>query len=241
MSAAPWFRLHTSDWITATRDLKAAEKGILIDLLAHMHERGGPIAGDHARLARLCGADIRTFSRAIELFLADGRIVEKHGGLWSPVMQAEFEHRKNVSDVRRKNAGQRWAKVEQNQRDENAKAHQSPESREEEGGGGNPPPRSTSASSTVGVDSSSTLEGSRRVAPSGAPLSLRKTFMVDDDVEVAGIGPATISRADSVGFVTVRAEADGRDYEVEVLPGNQLRLVDKTWLNDEIEVDDDAA
>ena len=126
---APWFRLFVRDWIAMTRDLKATEAGIFFQLLIHMHERSEPIGEDQARLARLCGADKRTLASTIATLLADGRLIRKHGGLWSEMVQAEIDHRKNVSDIRSKNVSQRYLKDQQNQCSVSTNVDQSTESK----------------------------------------------------------------------------------------------------------------
>lgn len=81
--------IDLTDWIAKTRDLKAAEAGILINLVVTMHERGEPIRDDYSRMARLCGADPRTFKRTVDMFLGDGRVIRRDGGLWSNFVQTE--------------------------------------------------------------------------------------------------------------------------------------------------------
>ncbi|TIW48446.1 MAG: DUF1376 domain-containing protein [Mesorhizobium sp.] len=175
MKSAPWLRFFVADWIAWTRDLKAAESGILINLIAHMHQRGKPITEDHSRLARLCGADARTFARTIGMFLHDGRIIQSDdGGLWSDLVQSEINHRKNVSEVRSKNAGQRWGKNEQNQTAADANAHQSSEFREVE------EKRSDVASLVASVGAAG---GDRFAGPPALPPSGRKPPVVESDFE----------------------------------------------------------
>lgn len=175
-SAPPWLRFFVADWIAWTRDLKAAESGILINLIAHMHQRGEPIAEDHSRLARLCGCNARTLSRTIGIFLEDGRIIRSNdGGLWSDLVQSEIDHRKNVSDVRSKNSGHRWGKTEQNQTAFDANAHQSSESREVE------EKRSDFASLVASVGATG---GDRSAGPSALPPSGRKPPFVSSDLEI---------------------------------------------------------
>ncbi|MEI8714766.1 DUF1376 domain-containing protein [Mesorhizobium sp. ISC11] len=179
--SAPWLRFFVADWIAWTRDLKATESGILINLIAHMHQRGEPIAEDHSRLARLCGCSAGTFARTIGIFLNDGRIIRSDdGGLWSDLVQSEIDHRKNVSGERRKNAEQRWGKSEQNQPSFDANAYQSSESRgveEEE--------RSDVASlvATVGATGGGLCEA-KELSPSGRKPPLDSSNLETDDFAI---------------------------------------------------------
>ncbi|TPM36645.1 DUF1376 domain-containing protein [Mesorhizobium sp. B2-3-5] len=176
--SAPWLRFFVADWIAWTRDLKATESGILINLIAHMHQRGEPIAEDHSRLARLCGCNTRTFARTIGIFLNDGRIIRRDGGLWSDLVQSEIDHRKNVSDVRSKNAGHRWGKNEQHQSVIDANAAKSSESREVE------EKRSDFASlvATVGATGGDRFAGPPALPPDGRKSPLDSSSLETDDL-----------------------------------------------------------
>ncbi|ESX87006.1 DUF1376 domain-containing protein [Mesorhizobium sp. LNJC405B00] len=178
--SAPWLRFFVADWIAWTRDLKATESGILINLIAHMHQRGEPIAEDHSRLARLCGCNARTFARTIGIFLNDGRIIRSDdGGLWSDLVQSEIDHRKNVSDKRSKNAEQRWGKSEQNHTEVDAIAYQSSESRAVE------EKRSDFASlvATVGATGGGLCEA-KESSPSGRRPPLDSSDLETDDFAI---------------------------------------------------------
>jgi len=98
----PWFRFFAADFVAKTRGLSAAETGILIRLVANMHDRGEPLTEDHARLARLCGTVTLNFRRAIDALLAGGLLVRKGDGLWSPMVQAEVDFRHAASARRSK-------------------------------------------------------------------------------------------------------------------------------------------
>lgn len=236
----PWIRLFVADFITMTRDLRAVEVGIFIQLVAHMHQRGEPIGEDHSRLARLCGADARTFTKTLAMFLADGRIVRKDGGLWSDLVQKEIEHRKNVSDVRSKNARQRWEKDQENQRSEYAKAYRDSESRGIEVREGNNPRQDYSHSSDPHRASSQVVGETLRSAPDGAP---RVSYTKGESIVVED-APCTITGVSS-DLLSIIYENGGLAGEVPRHPHTGLALVDEVaWLgrvtsSEDSEMDDE--
>lgn len=115
----PWFRFFAADFVAVTRGLSAAETGILIRLIANMHDRGEPLAEDHARLARLCGTVTLNFRRAIDALLDGGLIIRTGGGLWSPMVQAEvdFRHAANARRSKRISEENQTKSIAENDRD----------------------------------------------------------------------------------------------------------------------------
>ena len=61
MSEMPYVRFYMSDWLSATRGMKAAEMGVYFTLLALMYERGEPLTENHERLHGNVGAPKRCF------------------------------------------------------------------------------------------------------------------------------------------------------------------------------------
>jgi len=108
MSDMPWVRFFPSDWLAGTRGMSAAETGIYITLIATMYEKGAPIAEDHARLARLCGASNAVFKKALETLIDDRKIQRVDGGLWNDRVGRESEIRSEKSEVGSRAANARW-------------------------------------------------------------------------------------------------------------------------------------
>ena len=128
-----WFRLDAAKWRAMTLDLKAAERGILIDVLIQIHQRGEPISNDPARIARACGTTKAAFERALAIFLADGRIVVSAGKLWSHYIEAELDNCEKRSQAAKEKASKRWEKSQQNQSDADAAAYRYEDSKIGEG------------------------------------------------------------------------------------------------------------
>lgn len=121
---SPWFRLFASEWLASTRGLKPAEAGILISLLAMMHEHGSPLREDHDRLARRCSTTKAAFGKVIETLLSERQIIRKQGGgLWSDFIEQEIAFRAEKSQKLRKNSSKRWEKTKQNQASDDANGY----------------------------------------------------------------------------------------------------------------------
>jgi hypothetical protein len=95
--------------------LRPAEVGVLIRLVAVLHERGRPVKEDVARLARLCCATPATFRQAVEALVDEGLIFRREGLLWSAEVEREIDFRSEKSSKSRSAAKKRWAKSEENQ------------------------------------------------------------------------------------------------------------------------------
>lgn len=110
MAKSPWVRFFASDWLAGTRGLSAAETGVYITLVASMYERREPIADDHRRLARLCGAPVPTFNKILEGLIDSGKIVRAGNTLWNDRVAAECENSNEKSQASAKSANARWGK-----------------------------------------------------------------------------------------------------------------------------------
>lgn len=118
----PWVRFFPSDWLAGTRGMSAAETGVYISLIAMMYERGEPLAEDHPRLARLCGASNSGFAKALGSLLEQKKIVRKDGGLWNDRVGREQVYLSEKSAVGKHAANSRWQKTQQKQEPTNADA-----------------------------------------------------------------------------------------------------------------------
>ncbi|AWC22213.1 hypothetical protein CO731_01669 [Aminobacter sp. MSH1] len=215
-SPAPWFRFFASDWLASTRTLKAAEAGILINLIAMLHERGEPVPEDHDRLGRLCGARKDTFTSALKTLLAEGKIVRKNGGLWSPIIQSETEFRREKSQVAAKNVSGRWKKTEQKQTSQNTDEYRV-QSQNTEISDGDLPDRHVSTPSRSTLDG----EGTR----SSASLSCEK-YRVNQRVDHEGQGYRVLSIDEDGKRMTARSIDDGSYETFRVLVDGSLGIDD---------------
>lgn len=119
MSKMPWVRFFPSDWLGGTRGMSAVETGVYITLIATMYERAEPIAEDHARLARLCGASNSAFKKALETLIDEGKIIRIDAGLWNDRVEKEQVYLSEKSEVGSKAARARWDKKDKENNDGN--------------------------------------------------------------------------------------------------------------------------
>jgi uncharacterized protein YdaU (DUF1376 family) len=73
--------------------MRAHEIGIYTMLLMEMYARGQALDLSEDRMARLCGADRRTFAKTLELLIAEGKIIKLDCGLWNERCENAFKER----------------------------------------------------------------------------------------------------------------------------------------------------
>lgn len=132
----PYVRFYMSDWLSATRGMKANEIGIYFTLLALMYERGEPIEENYSKLGRQCGCVPNVCKSVVSMLVDDGRIIRVTGGLWNKRVQKEFDFRQEKSKASSDAASARWEKLNENNEGEmrshsecNADAMPKPEAR----------------------------------------------------------------------------------------------------------------
>ncbi|SDH08134.1 YdaU family protein [Pelagibacterium luteolum] len=94
----PYVKWFQDDFINGVRGMKAHEIGIYTTLLMEMYARGKPLDLSHDRLARLCGADRRTFTRALAMLIEEGKIVRLDSGLWNERCENAFRERAKMQE-----------------------------------------------------------------------------------------------------------------------------------------------
>lgn len=109
-STSPYVPFYASDWLAGTRGLTAVETGVYITLVALMYEADGPVPYDPRRLCRTCGCTPRTFEKAVDALMAQGKIALAEGGLTNARAKKEIEKRREKSCAAKKNAANRWRK-----------------------------------------------------------------------------------------------------------------------------------
>src|SRR5690606_26977656 len=89
---------YQDDFVGGVRGMKAHEIGIYTMLLMEMYARGQALSLSTERLARLCGADRRTFEKALEMLIADGKIIRLDCGLWNERCENAFRERAKMQE-----------------------------------------------------------------------------------------------------------------------------------------------
>lgn len=132
----PYVRFYMSDWLSATRGMKANEIGVYFTMLALMYERGEPLPEDYTRLSRQCGCTPKTCETIVGVLMQEGKVYRTEDGLWNKRVQKEFDFRGENSKTLSNAAKKRWEKDSKNngskmhgQSQSNAKAMPKPEAR----------------------------------------------------------------------------------------------------------------
>lgn len=90
-----WATFYPRDWLTDTRDLEPAERGLYIDILCAIYNAGGPVEYDETYLCRLAGyRNVRSLRRDLGPLLAKEklRVMEDDDGAeWLMNNRAEGE------------------------------------------------------------------------------------------------------------------------------------------------------
>ncbi|MHA6687704.1 DUF1376 domain-containing protein [Mesorhizobium sp. A556] len=154
-----FFRFFPSEWTTKTRGWKPAEKGIWIDLLVMMQQRGEPLPEDHRRLARSCGTTEALFKKVLGMLVEERIIVRQSAGLWNGEVQDEVDHRKEKSKKASENSSERWGKNKQKQKITDADAYR---------------------------DKSIEIDGALSERPFGPRSTIKGSTIVGDDAPLAG-------------------------------------------------------
>ncbi|WP_370931066.1 DUF1376 domain-containing protein [Bartonella sp. DGB1] len=101
----PWVRWFASDWRAGVASMTAVEKGVYISLISLMYDKQSPITKDFKRLAYDAGCTVKTFIKALDFLLEDGKIiVTSDDKLWSTRVGEELsvsiEKKAEISEKR---------------------------------------------------------------------------------------------------------------------------------------------
>jgi|GEM_PF-1768059 len=120
MSDRPWCKFYPSDWLGGTVQLSAMEKLVYFTALMLIYDKGEPPAEDYPRLARACGAPVKTVKQAVESLVSGGCLLRTEtGGLWNARAEKELFGNERGADIadkdslsakRRSAAAARWSK-----------------------------------------------------------------------------------------------------------------------------------
>ena len=81
---------YPRDWLIGTDGLSLEERGLYIELVARIYDRGAPLPHDERELGRMAGCDIRTFRRVLAALIDKGKITETDGCLSNARCDAEL-------------------------------------------------------------------------------------------------------------------------------------------------------
>ncbi|AGF74979.1 phage related protein [Bartonella australis AUST/NH1] len=95
-SLLPYVCWYQNDFLGGVRGMRAHEIGIYTILLNEIYARGRPLDLSKERLARLCGCDKRTFVSALDMLIAEGKILNLASGLWNQRCENVFQEREKL-------------------------------------------------------------------------------------------------------------------------------------------------
>lgn len=85
------FPLYPRDWLSGTNDLTPAARGVYINLLCAMYDRGGPLPYDERQFCRIVGcATVRSLRQLLGELIAAGKLSVEDGHLTNARMMAEL-------------------------------------------------------------------------------------------------------------------------------------------------------
>lgn len=105
------FDFYPRDWLAGTRTLSSAAKGVYIDLLAVMYDRGEAIDHDPKWLCKLLGfRDARQLQPVLDELVVDRKIEIIDGKIHNRRADAEIEKARAAYEHGRTTANRRWSK-----------------------------------------------------------------------------------------------------------------------------------
>ena len=109
--AGPWFKMHTHDWIEATRGLSLEARAAFIDVLCMIYERDGPVPDDASLIAHYLHVSKRKWMAIRKELIAGGFIDVLSDGLHNKRAAIEIENRANVRRVNIENGAKPKRKI----------------------------------------------------------------------------------------------------------------------------------
>ncbi len=110
----PYVQWYQDDFVGGVRGMKAHEIGIYTMLLMEMYMRGCALDHSHERLARMCGADRRTFDKVLSQLLHDRKIIKLDCGYWNERCENAFRSRAKMQEQHSDAAHRSWKKRRKN-------------------------------------------------------------------------------------------------------------------------------
>jgi uncharacterized protein YdaU (DUF1376 family) len=95
----PYVQWYQDDFAGGVRGMRAHEIGIYTMMLMEMYARGRALDMSEDRLARLCGAERRTFAKALEMLISEGKIIRLDCGLWNERCENAFKERAKMQQL----------------------------------------------------------------------------------------------------------------------------------------------
>ncbi|MFA7306030.1 MAG: DUF1376 domain-containing protein [Hyphomicrobium sp.] len=110
----PWFKVECRTWLDGTRDLDPAIRGIYIDVLCLIYDRGGPVPDDERWISHQLHISLRRWRAARDVLMACGKLVASQHGLITEEAKIELENREIRQRINAENGAKNARKNHEN-------------------------------------------------------------------------------------------------------------------------------
>jgi hypothetical protein len=122
MSATPWVKWFSGDFLNGVADLEADEGWVYVIALNLIYDRGGPVPFEVDRLARRCRLRRNVVDRVVRQLVEVGKLTLVDGKLSNPKAERMLKGRLKASEDSSEAARIRWEKDKQNKGGDDATA-----------------------------------------------------------------------------------------------------------------------
>lgn len=122
MSATPWVKWFSGDFLNGVADLEADEGWVYVIALNLIYDRGGPIPFEPDRLARRCRLRRNVVERVVRQLVDAGKLTMIEGKLSNPKAERMLKGRLKASEDSSEAARIRWEKERENKGGDDATA-----------------------------------------------------------------------------------------------------------------------
>jgi len=122
MSATPWVKWFSGDFLNGVADLEADEGWVYVVALNLIYDRGGPIPFEPERLARRCRLRRNVVDRVVRQLVEAGKLTLVEGKLSNPKAERMLKGRLKASEDSSEAARIRWEKDKENKGGDDAVA-----------------------------------------------------------------------------------------------------------------------
>lgn len=122
MSATPWVKWFSGDFLNGVADLEADEGWVYVIALNLIYDRGGPIPFEPDRLARRCRLRKNVVERVVRQLVDAGKLTLEDGKLSNPKAERMLEGRLKTVGNSSRAARVRWEKDRENNGSDDATA-----------------------------------------------------------------------------------------------------------------------
>ena len=113
MSASPYFKFYSSDFLTGILGMEPDEIAVYTVIIVMIYDRGEPITADMDALAWRLRMSAKRFKNVVDRLIAQGKLTLADGRFGNARAEKEMQKRKILSDKQAENANARWSSGEE--------------------------------------------------------------------------------------------------------------------------------